>query len=83
MSECRAVEAGKDQPVLMPHVVLDALNEIAEERKVPGLQECGFARLLHVSCSSEHSRSDKGQHLNRPNKIRPTSKQPRIFLIAV
>ena len=42
----RALEAGKDKPILLPHVLRDLLEEIAEELNSPSLRDSAFSKYL-------------------------------------
>lgn len=46
---CRALEAGKKDPILKPYVLKDEVEKLAKEKKQPELNDSGFARLLKVS----------------------------------
>ena len=45
----RALEEGKREPILKPHILLDELLALADKHSKPEVKTCGFARLLQVT----------------------------------
>ena len=44
----RALKAGKDKPILLPHVLRDLLEEVADELNCPSLRDSAFSKYLAV-----------------------------------
>ena len=50
----RALELGKNDPILRPHKLVDELDSLAEEKGNSSLKTSAFSRLLKVSASARN-----------------------------